>query len=253
MAVGTVVLLGTVWAVARDRGGVEAGDLPAAPLDGDPASAAAVPQVGELAALIAEAEGSAFEDMVIAMDSLQRFHGLAGGPGNWLDGHYLATASAYPRVPAYWRRYQAFVAELRASDAALFRSGFVQRLRSEGLEGPVLSMRLARGLDGFEATQPARDSLYGGMESLATTALELHALLEAREDDVEYDPVRAGTVSRDPVVEAFPRDPELQRRIWELLDRIFDSMDLVQGGVPGSREHLTDASLREILESAGRG
>ena len=252
MAVGTVVLLGTVWAVAGDRGGAEAGDLPAASGDGV-AAAGATPQGGELAALIAEAEGSAFQDMVVAMDSLQRLHGLAGGPGEWLDGHYLATASAYPHVPAYWRRYQDFVAELRASDTALFRNGFVQRLRSEGFEGPVLSMRLARGLEGFDATQPARDSLYAGMESLAATALELHALLVEREDDVEYDPVRAGTVSRDPVVEAFPRYPELQNRIWQLLDRIFISMDVVQGGVPGSREQLADAPLREILDSSGAG
>jgi len=30
-------------------------------------------------------------------------------------------------------------------------------------------------------------------------------------------------------------------------------MDVVQGGVPGSREQLADAPLREILDSSGAG
>jgi hypothetical protein len=36
------------------------------------------------------------------------------------------------------------------------------------------------------------------------------------------------------------------------LDGIFEAMDMVQGGVPGSRDQLTDAVLREIRNSPGR-
>jgi hypothetical protein len=189
--------------------------------------------------------------MVLAMDSVRRAHDLMGGPEGWLDGHYLATASAYPHVGDYWRRYRAYVSDLRAQDTALFRAGFIERMRQDGLEGPVVQMRLARALDEFRSSQPEREALYQGMDVLAERALALHTLLLERESDVEYDPVQPGSVSRDPVIEAFPRDAELRDQIWELLDEIFEAMDVVQGGVPGTRDQLGDAALREILQSGG--
>jgi hypothetical protein len=209
-------------------------------------------QGGALADAVAAAEGSAFDDMVQVMDSLRGAHDLLGGPQGWLDGLYLARPSDYPDVEAYWGRYQEFVGELRARDTALFRVGFVERMRESGIEGSVLSMRLARALDDFRASQPARDSLYQGMEALAGRALALHAFLLEHEGEVEYDPVTLGTVSRDPVMEVFPSDPELRDRIWAHLDGIFEAMDVVQGGVPGSRDQLTDATLRAIRETPGR-
>jgi hypothetical protein len=249
MTVAAAAVLVTLWAVLGDDE-AQAGGLPAAATDG-PVPPPAAPG-GALADAVAAAQGSAFEEMVHVMDSLRASYDLAGGPQGWLDGHYLATASEYPHVQDYWRRYQAYVSELRTRDTALFRTGFVQRLREDGLEGPVLAMRLARALEDFRASQPARDSLYGGMDTLAVRALALHDLLLARESDVEYDPVQLGTVSRDPVMEAFPSDAELRREIWAHLDAIFEAMDLVQGGVPGSRDQLTDAALREIRRSPGR-
>ena len=33
---------------------------------------------------------------------------------------------------------------------------------------------------------------------------------------------------------------------------VLEAMEIVQGGVPGSRDQLGDAALREILESGGR-
>ncbi len=243
---GVVALFVSVWAIVWSGGGAEAVDGAPAVRDPSPRPPGEVPDV------VAAAQGSAFQDMVVAMDSLRRAYGLVGGPEGWLDGHYLATASAYPAVEDYWTRYLAFVSELRTRDTTFFRTGFVKRLREDGIEGPVVSMRLASAIEEFRATEPARDSLYSGMEDLASTSLALHALLLEREDDVEYDPVQPGTVSRDPVVEAFPRDPALRDQIWSLLDRIFADMEVVQGGVPGSRDQLTDAALKEILQSGSR-
>lgn len=232
-----------------DDDGAQAGDLPAAAESGAP-PATPIPR-GAMADAVAVAEGSAFEDMVQAMDSLRVEYGLQEGPQGWLDGHYLATASEYAQVEAYWRRYQDFVSELRSRDTALFRTGFVNRLREDGLEGPVVAMRLARALEDFRATQPARAVLYQGMDTLAVRALALHGLLLEREDEVEYDPVQLGTVSRDPVMEAFPSNPELRDLIWAHLDGIFEALDVVQGGMPGSRDQITDATLRAIRESPG--
>ncbi len=246
IALGALVVI-AAWMFFDGRG-IEAGDLPAtASQDGPPPPRPA--PVGAVADAVAEAEGSAFDEMVHVMDSLRESYGLRGGPDGWLDGHYLATASAYPHVARYWERYQEYTSELRGRDTALFRAGFVGRLREEGIEGPVLAMRLASALEDFRATQPAREALYQGMDSLAARALALHELLLVREADVDYDPVQPGTVSRDPVMEAFPNDEALQREIWDHLDGIFEAMDVVRGGVPGSRDQLTDAALNAIRQS----
>ncbi len=206
----------------------------------------------ELEARIQEAEGSAFQDMVQAMDSLRGVYEVSGGPRDWLHGRYLASASAYPDVEDYWRRYRNYVAELSARDEEMFRTGFVERLQSTGLEGPVLSMRLARSTEEFRASGASRDSVYAAMDGMARAALDLHALLVDSEADIVYTPVRPGVVTRDPVLEAVPNNAELRGRIWEDLDRLFAHMDVVRGGVPGSGAQLGDAALEGIRSTARR-
>ncbi len=206
----------------------------------------------ELEAQIRDAEGSAFQDMIVAMDSLRSVHDVTGGPREWLSGRYLANASEYPDVGAYWDRYRAYVAELRARDEELFRRGFVHRLERSGLEGAVLSMRLARATEQFRSTGASRDTVYSAMDEMAQAALDLHELLVEREADIAYTPVRPGVVTRDPVLEAVPTDAALRTRIWDTLDRLFAGMDVVLGGVPGSGNQLSDAALEGIRSTAGR-
>lgn len=206
----------------------------------------------ELEARIREAEGSAFQDMIVAMDSLRSLHEVTGGPRDWLSGRYLAHASEFGDVEAYWERYRAYVGELRSRDEELFRRGFVERLERSGLEGAVLSMRLARATEQFRSTGASRDTVYTAMDEMAQAALDLHRLLVEREDDIAYTPVRPGVVTRDPVLEAVPNDEELRNRIWDTLDRLFARMDVVLGGVPGSGNQLSDAALEGIRSTAGR-
>lgn len=205
-----------------------------------------------LEAQIQEAEGSAFQDMIVAMDSLRGVYDVAGAPRDWLSGHYLANASEYADVQEWWQRYHTYVTELRGRDEELFRRGFVDRLERSGLEGAVLSMRLARATEEFRGTGASRDTVYSAMNEMATAALELHELLVAREDDIVYTPVRPGVVTRDPVVEAVPTDDELRREIWDTLDRLFAGMDVVLGGVPGSGGQLSDAALEGIRSTVQR-
>ena len=206
----------------------------------------------ELEATIQDAEGSAFRDMMLAMDSLRTVYDVARGPREWLTGRYLANASDFGDVESYWRRYRDYVAELSARDEEMFRFGFVRRLEKSGLEGAVLSMRLARSTEEFRASGGARDSVYAAMDGMARAALNLHALLVASEDDIVYTPVRPGVVTRDPVLEAVPNNAELRTRIWEDLDRLFGYMDVVRGGVPGSGDQLGDAALEGIRSTARR-
>lgn len=205
-----------------------------------------------LEAQIRDAEGSAFQHMITSMDSLRSVYDVAGAPREWLTGHYLANATEYPDVEGWWDRYATYVSELRNRDEELFRRGFVERLERSGLEGAVLSMRLARATEEFRGTGAARDTVYSAMTEMASAALELHGLLVAREDDIIYTPVRPGVVTQDPVVEAVPTDDLLRREIWSTLDRLFAGMDVVLGGVPGSGDQLSDAGLEGIRSTVQR-
>jgi hypothetical protein len=206
----------------------------------------------ELEARLRDAEGSAFQDMITAMDSLRTVFDVVGAPREWLTGRYLASASEFPDVAQYWVRYQAYVGELRNRDEELFRRGFVQRLESTGIDGPVRSMRLARATEEFAAEAPAREELYAAMQGMARVALELHELLVQNEASIVYTPVRPGVVTQDPVLEAVPTDAELRERLWDTLDSLFLQVDIVRGGVPGSGDQLGEAALEGIRATTDR-
>jgi hypothetical protein len=231
------------------------GDAGPADADVPPPAAAAATEPGSapppvddegLASVLAEVEGSAFESMVLALDSLRAVFNVVAPPEEWLGGHYLANASVYPEVPAYWSRYLSYVDELREEDEDYFRQGYVARLASAGLTGPVASMRLARAMVDFDETAPARDSVYDAMEKVARAALSLHELLLERESEITWTPVRPGFVTRDPILEAVPDDTELQELLNERLDLLLDNMDVVRGGMPGSGAELGAAALRTL-------
>ena len=250
VVVGSVVTMAVVLLAAQSILGREDASAAATePLVDTGPPPAANP---ELEARIQEAEGSAFRDMMLAMDSLRTVYDVASGPRDWLTGRYLASASEYDDVEAYWQRYRDYVAELSARDEEMFRFGFVRRLEKSGLEGAVLSMRLARSTEEFRASGSARDSVYAAMDGMARAALNLHTLLVGSEDDIVYTPVRPGVVTRDPVLEAVPNNAELRTQIWTDLDRLFAYMDVVRGGVPGSGDQLGDAALEGIRSTARR-
>ncbi|MBT8404738.1 MAG: hypothetical protein KJP18_12830, partial [Gemmatimonadetes bacterium] len=200
----------------------------------------------EMEARIREAEGSAFQDMIAAMDSLRTVFDVVGAPREWLTGRYLASASEFPDVAEYWVRYQAYVDELRDRDEEFFRRGFYRRLLNSGIDGPVRSMRLASATEEFASQAPAREELYTAMDGIAGVALELHELLVENEDAIVYTPVRPGVVTQNPVLEAVPTEGELRDRLWDTLDRLFEQVDVVRGGVPGSGEQLGEAALEGI-------
>ena len=214
------------------------------------AAAAAGPDLGRLVARFALAKASGFKSMVAGMDSLRRAHDVMEVPPVWLGGVYLSDAVWYPEVEGFWRRYQAFLQEVQASDTALFRGGFVRDVAGERLSDALLSMRLNRALREFKDTQPERAALYSEMEELAGAALALHGLLVERADDIDYDPAIQVGISREPVVEAVAEDAVLRDQMWTLLDRIFASLDELGGDLGGSRDNLTDMLLQRVEASS---
>jgi hypothetical protein len=194
----------------------------------------------------AAAEGGAFGDMMAGVDSLRRVHEVERIPGAWLAGPYLADAGSYPEIQDYWTNYVRFVEAVRSQDTALFRRSFVDRLEEEGLSGPMVSIRLARALETFRQSQPARDTVYERMEDLASSSLDLHQLLVERAGDIEYDPVTEERASRQPILEAWSDDAFLRQTLWSLLDRITANLALLEYDTGSGRSDLTERLFQEL-------
>ena len=219
------------------------------PVEAGAATTIAGPDVRGLVERLALAEDSGFRHMVAGIDSLRRAHDVVDVPPVWLEGRYLADATRYPEVEEYWVRYRSFLDAVEARDTALFRAGFAAQLRDEGVQGPVLSLRLSQAMTAFRETQPVRSSMYLHMEELARASLALHQLLVEREPDITYEPALAVRLSRDPVVEALPLDTLLRDRMWVLLDRIFASLERLNGDLGANRDNLTEALLQGVEAS----
>lgn len=206
--------------------------------------------MGRLVASLGPAQETGFQSMVAGVDSLRRAHEILRVPAIWLEGKYLADAPRYPEVRNFWLRYRAFLADVRANDTTLFRAGFVQSLKDQGIAGPVLTLRLGHAMKDFAQTQYKREDVYRQMDELSAASLQLHDLLVERAADITYEPAIQHGVSREPVVEAVAEDTLLRDHMWTLLERIFASLERVGGGLGGSRDNLTESLLQGIQASA---
>jgi hypothetical protein len=196
-------------------------------------------------------EHFAFHGMVDAMDTLARRHRVFRVPPAWLEGEYLADASAYPQVGAYWVRYLVFVRTLRREDERLFRRSFVRHL--VGLEVPsaVVSLRLAQAMDRFESSRPLREAKYDRMEDLALAGIELHRLLVERDAELEYVPLDRAFGVPDPVLQVRAGDEVLQDRLYEIMDRIFGDLEAIHGSTRWTRDALNDGVLSSLRPTGG--
>jgi hypothetical protein len=174
------------------------------------------------------AELQAFQDMVAEMERMRASHQINRVPSSWLEGVYLAGASEFPAVRKYWESFGGYVREVQEKESELYRGSFVARLERRGVASYEVSMLLARALRTFEADRARREALYASMLELATTAVELHDLLVAREGEISFEPARSG-VSRNPVVEAVAQNRELEAEMNALLDRMFMAIERAQG------------------------
>lgn len=195
---------------------------------------------------LAAPEREGVEEMVEGMDSLRASYDVEAVPEAWLEGEYIGQASAHPEIEEFWERFQDFTDALRARDTALFRKGLVRRLRARDVPDPMVSIRLASAVEGFEARQPGRDTVYRRMDGLARRALELHQLLVEREDDLEHDPTTTTRAARNPILQAWSEDPRLTDSIWALLDDILGELAFLQGDRDTSRDQVMDRILERI-------
>jgi hypothetical protein len=202
-----------------------------------------IPHIPEgLVPVMREAGAAALDGMIAQIRRFPSEMKLQAEPRNdWLAGVYLANASQFPDIEAYWTGIGSFVDRVRDEDTRLFHDQFQERLRSAGIAGDTAAMLLARADSGFLATREDRFEAYAEMDDLVNAALDLHEFLVRNEADIEYAPA-AGGVSRDPVLEAVPVTKALGDEMWDMVDRITEAMDAL-----GSLDRVTTDRLVGVL------
>lgn len=187
-------------------------------------------------ALRATLEGvsaAAFEDMLMAMDSIAMARGLPDRPGrDWLEGVYLAFASRFEAEGAYWVEVRDLVRDLRLSEDSLFENRLRARVGSLGLSSSQEGTLVEEAVRRFDAARGRRLRVYAQAEGIAAAAAELHTLLVEHEEEILYEPFTVSGVSRDPVIEAVPTNRPLAERMWSLIDRVtrgLQDMDAIMG------------------------
>jgi hypothetical protein len=169
----------------------------------------------------------------------------------WLAGIYMANASRYGGIRTYWEGIRDFVDTVRAVDAKVFHEEYVKQLQHAGFKGDTARMLLARADSGFAATRKDRQAAYSLMDDLVNASLNLHQFLLANQSQIDYEPA-AGGVSRDPVLEAVPKNKQLGTEMWSRVDQITAALDSLGTLDKVTTEQLTRTLLERIRKAGFR-
>ncbi len=187
----------------------------------------------------AELRVEAARGFVHRVDSVRAGFALPTVPDSWLEGRYLAEASAYPEVGEFWTEYLRYLEVMDAAEEELYREAYLAALDRGRMEGPVRSLRLARAMGDFRGLASEREDIYARLWEMAQAARALHVVALEREDAIDWEPARGERLSADPVTEAASADPEVQAELDAALDRVLDALYVateggraVQGAVP---------------------
>jgi hypothetical protein len=179
------------------------------------------------------------------------FHLGTEPDSQWLAGIYMANAGRYGGIRTYWQGIRDFVDTVRAVDAKVFHEEYVKELQHEGVTGNTARMLLERADSGFAATRQSRQAAYSLMDDLVNASLNLHQFLVANQSQIDYEPA-AGGMSRDPVLEAVPKNKQLGTEMWSRVDRITAALDSLGALDKVTTEQLTTALFKRIRQAGFR-
>lgn len=178
---------------------------------------------------------------------MREAHGLGDAPPDgWLTGRYFASAGEFEGIHAYWSRYGAFLDEMETRDRHLFEEALDEEIAGSDLPEADRDVLEAHLREAFEGAEGARGERYRELQDLTAAIVELHKLLEANTEDIEYTPAFGETLVGDPVLEAVPTRPELRVEINEHLDRTLEALDRSHGVEPVSTEDLMQAMFQRL-------
>ena len=144
----------------------------------------------------------------------------------WLGGSYLANASSYDDIEAFWLGIERFVDEVRNTDLDVFHAKYVEQVAQTELDETQGALVTERADSGFVAARDGRFEAYSLMDDLVNASLNLHQFLVDNEELIDYDTAASG-VSSDPVLEAVPATETLRDEMWALV-----------GGITGALQDL---------------
>ena len=196
--------------------------------------------------------GEAASGMSAAFLSLPERAGIPREPSrDWLAGIYLANASDYPNVPAYWGAVRDWVDAARDAEMSAFREALQAEVDASDLQAADAEAVRNRALSGFQAASTQRQVVYDQLRAVADRALSLHEFLLANEAQVVYEPAGSG-VSRDPVLEAVPANGALGDAMWGRVGAITNALDALGYLDQIDTDRLLGAFLEKLEASAVR-
>lgn len=165
-------------------------------------------------------------------------------PQEWLDGIYLAHASEYPEVEAYFSSLGEFIDRVRNRAPGRFLEAYEGALDEADLSEDQRARLRVWVQEDLEWSRFQRDSVYRAMADVVGAALDLHALLVEREEDIGYE-----------LLEAVPSDEDLQSEIDGHVDRLTSALDelnaLGQVTTPRFVEILRNSFRRTMVPGSG--
>jgi hypothetical protein len=191
---------------------------------------APVPAIPEgLEAAVQRGLGAVDTRFAMVVDSLRSVHGLPNAPPReWLSGSYLASASEFAHVRAFWDGYSSLVGELRRRDPELFLETAV---RAASVPDPERARSIGAYLeDRYRAVRPDRRDRYIQLALVARRALELHDFLEVHEAEIRFTPATGPVIPVDPIMEAEVERSEIRSELLSRMDALFQALDMSRGG-----------------------
>jgi len=186
---------------------------------------------------------------VEGLEELRSSYDLGPVPEDWLSGAYLAQASAYPEVEAFWGAYSEYVETAAETETDRYREAFLGVLEDAEVEGPMRTLKLRQGLTAFVAQAPERRASYQSTLQLASAALELHRFLLESEAEIRFEPATGDRLSADPVTEAAGTDEATQAGLEAALDGVLEALQ----GVDGQQEAAAGSDPRWLVRMLTQG
>jgi hypothetical protein len=161
------------------------------------------------------------------LSAMRRESGAASAPpSEWLTGYYMANASEFASVPAFWESYRQIVEELHRREESVFLALLAEEVGRHEQTDPNRARVLHDYLlSRWETALPARDALYGNLALTADSAIELHEFLEANQESLRYTPAVGPQVPNDPVLEVEATDSDVDAGLKRRLDRVLMALD----------------------------
>jgi hypothetical protein len=173
--------------------------------------------------------------------------GLEAPPQDWLAGLYLANASGYGGVEAFWSGMRDYLDGVRAIDLAVFDEAYRAEMTNRGVTEEDAAAMRERADSGFVAAAEAREATLLQVEALIDAAIRLHRFLEANEANIEHAP--ASAVTTDPVLEVSPATEEIGTAMGDLIDDVTAALAALDYREQVSAAGIWSTVLSRVQES----